>query len=594
MRTSSHASSPQLGGLDGRALSRRRSPYLLRRYGTYFFRIRVPADLVERVGATEVRRSLGSSDFETSRLLALSFGTRMKVLFKMLKMERLKETDFSAFIDQCFQRLKSEQFSRYVPLTDEPDREIVDQEGIISDHIAKLEEEIAFAQFSPGIKRGTQILAAHTGINLQSCQPDEKLRLAEIATRAEIESAQAHKFRLRDGAAPYTFRDPLFAGRDASAKIALVEQYSLQNIACDVGPTVAEVIVRYEKAKAPTWTKKTLKTHSAKLALLRDHLGPDCRIASVTSSQLWDFTEGLSRFHRNQKDGEPKSFQSRQTPVESMRISSVTAENIFSRTKSFFKWAVERGLISADPAAVVRVPHPKKQKGTRSRRPFYASDLTTLFTAPLFTGCKSQRRRFEHGPMVIKDAYYWIIILGYYTGARIGELVQLHFADVIVDGSIPHISVNEISSPGTTSSDHKHVKTEAGIRLVPLHPDVIALGFADFVRKRSAVKSKQKRLFHEIKYGADGQASTVMSKWFGRALDKIGLSDPALVFHSFRHGLEDAFRNAKTPQYVIDKIIGHSDGSVASLYGEGVSLEVAHAALASLPMPISVPALASL
>jgi integrase len=578
-------------GSDGRALSRRRSPYLLCRYGTYFFRVRVPADLVERLGVTEVRRSLGSCDFDTSRLLALSFGTRMKVLFKMLKTQKLGEADFSAYVHHCLETFRADPFPRYVTRTDEPDREIIEQEALACEHIVNLKDQIESANFSPDIQKRTQALAAQIGINFTQIQPHEKLRLAETTARLAVEDARCQKFRLKEGALPYTLQDPLFAERDVISKIDAIGRSSPANDVGNVGPTVAEAIERYEKSKAPTWTKKTLKTHSAKLALLRDYLGPDCRIASVTSEHLWGFVEGLLRLHRNQKDGTPKSFLSRQTPVETMRISSVTAENTFSRTKSFFKWALERGLVSTDPTAAVRVTHPKKQKGTRSRRPFYVSDLTTLFTAPLFTGCKSHSRRFEPGPLVIKDAYYWIIVLGYYTGARIGELVQLHFADVLAEATIPHISINESDPPGTQSSDYKHVKTEAGVRLVPLHPDVMALGFADFVKKRSAVKAKQKRLFHEIKYGADGQASTVMSKWFGRALDKIGLRDPALVFHSFRHGIEDAFRNAKTPQYVIDKIIGHSDGSVASQYGEGVSLEVAHEAMANLPMPISVRAL---
>jgi hypothetical protein len=96
-------------------------------------------------------------------------------------------------------------------------------------------------------------------------------------------------------------------------------------------------------------------------------------------------------------------------------------------------------------------------------------------------------------------------------------------------------------------------------------------------------------LFWEVPYGADGQPSTTFSKWFARYLDKLGLTDPALVFHSFRHGIEDAFRNAKQPQYITDQIIGHSDGKVSSEYGKGVSLEVALEALKAAKLEVSVP-----
>jgi hypothetical protein len=132
------------------------------------------------------------------------------------------------------------------------------------------------------------------------------------------------------------------------------------------------------------------------------------------------------------------------------------------------------------------------------------------------------------------------------------------------------------------------VKSEAGVRKVPLHPDLLSLGFAEFVAGRAKGKSQSKRLFHRVAYGADGQPSTIFSKWFARFLDKVGLNDPALVFHSFRHNAEDAFRNARQPQYVIDRIIGHSDGATSAGYGEGISLEVAQQAVHEMEMKIAL------
>src|SRR5690606_34765551 len=121
--------------------------------------------------------------------------------------------------------------------------------------------------------------------------------------------------------------------------------------------------------------------------------------------------------------------------------------------------------------------------------------------------------------------------------------------------------------------------------------DVMALGFADFVKARRKSHKARKRLFWEIGFGRDEQASSPFSKWFGRLLDKVELSDSALVFHSFRHGIEDAFRNSLAPEYVIDRIVGHTDGKVSSQYGQGVSLEVAYEAVKALKLPVSIPEL---
>ncbi|MEQ1517769.1 MAG: site-specific integrase, partial [Usitatibacteraceae bacterium] len=199
------------------------------------------------------------------------------------------------------------------------------------------------------------------------------------------------------------------------------------------------------------------------------------------------------------------------------------------------------------------------------------------------------KRRFMSGSCKVQDAYYWVPILGFYTGARLGELVQLHLADVTCEDGVPLLRITEDGADGN-AAHIKHVKSEAGVRQIPLHPDLISLGFMAFVDlRRKRQRKGSKRLFPEVKFGADGQASTVFSKWFGRMMSKAGIADPALVFHSFRHNAEDALRNGLQPQYVIDRIIGHSDGATSAGYGEGISLTTAQSAVVAAKLKIRLP-----
>jgi len=284
-----------------------------------------------------------------------------------------------------------------------------------------------------------------------------------------------------------------------------------------------------------------------------------------------------------------ESFLARQTINEDTRISSTTVENLFNPCRAFFRWAKgQQGYISVNPAEDVRLPRAKKAKGVKSRRPFNAEELRAIFSAPVFTGMKAAKRRFEPGPLVIKDAHFWIPILGYYTGARLGELVQLHLADVRLDDPVPHFVITEEGSAERGTGEEKMVKSHAGVRRVPIHQDVLDLGFGDFIQRRVRDKRPHKRVFWQIGFGADGQASTVFSKWFARLLDSVGLKDPALVFHSFRHTAEDACRNALLPQYVIDRVIGHAGRNVSDGYGEGASLEVCASAVQEMRLPYRV------
>jgi hypothetical protein len=67
-----------------------------------------------------------------------------------------------------------------------------------------------------------------------------------------------------------------------------------------------------------------------------------------------------------------------------------------------------------------------------------------------------------------------------------------------------------------------------------------------------------------------------VSSAFGRFLDKIGLTDPTLNFHSFRHRFIEAMRNAEMPYSVELALAGHLDkqNPVHGRYGAGARVEV--------------------
>ena len=58
------------------------------------------------------------------------------------------------------------------------------------------------------------------------------------------------------------------------------------------------------------------------------------------------------------------------------------------------------------------------------------------------------------------------------------------------------------------------------------------------------------------------------TKWFGRYIRAIGITDASKVFHSFRHLFKDALRSAKVPEDLNDALMGQATrGSVGRRYG---------------------------
>lgn len=553
-------------------MTRSRSPYLLNREGAYFLRVRVPRGLIARVGVVEVRRSLGLSTFEQARLLALQFGTRLRRCFAMLLLNDVTAAACQKALQHICWGLAAEVAGIRSPRGEDAWLFQQEQEGLSLEAEHGLRDGLSAGSIENELERLAEPMLARQGILRSSLSPDHWDELVAGVARAMIEAQRRYRYQLSDSILPYLPADPLFAVPPASM--------SREPAVEGIGPTLPEAIDAYCEASAPKWTPKTNKTHRAKLRLLVDCFGAERRISTITTPDLWSFIEALQRLRRNYHTSPSQSFLSRQTDVIEARITAVTAINILARVKSLFRWAHQRGYCVSNPADVVSVTPPKQKKGSRSRRPFTADELRCFFSCPLFTGSVSKSRRFEAGKVITKDAYFWLPILGYYTGARLGELIQLQLDDLMIHGDAPFISINE-------DGDQKHVKTEAGVRSVPLHPDLVALGFIDFVSARRKL-SKKSRLFREIAYGADGQASTVFSKWFGRAMDKAGLTDARLVFHSFRHTAEDYFRTSKLPKYVIDQIMGHRDLSAAGEYGVGLDVAEAADVVSGLKLPVSL------
>jgi integrase len=490
----------------------------------------------------------------------------------------LTEQEVANLIKDAFADIKAQVDRPYVVRTADPWFERQEQQHFAEEHMASLDRQRDGGAFSPEVIRLAEDFAASKGVSISGGSPERLRMIAEGFARVLIEADRCFVHRLEDSVAAYHPQDTLFA-------------HEPRDLAEKVGLTLDELIKAYLRAHKTSWRPKTYRTHGPKLQLLAEYVGGDRLADSITRKDLSHFPDELLRLRRNHHTMPAPNFHSRQTDNPNARIMASTATGILARTTGLFAWAFVKGYIATNPAQKLTITQPKIKKGQKGRRPFTPEELKILFSAPQFTGCVSCHRRNEPGDVVVKDDEYWLPILGFYTGARLSELIQLHLSDCFLDDEYPHISINEDGQEKPGDPDYKHVKSEAGIRCIPIHPDLFELGFMEFFARQSKLAGKRKRLFSRISYGADGHPSTPYSKKFGRLLSKLGLDDPQLVFHSFRHTMMDTFRNSGTSKFVVDRIIGHQDQSAAAQYGIGVSKQVAWEVVASIKMPICLSAL---
>jgi len=216
--------------------------------------------------------------------------------------------------------------------------------------------------------------------------------------------------------------------------------------------------------------------------------------------------------------------------------SEVTISGKMGTLSSMFKWALEskrKWGIEHNPFVGFALDGGDKTV----RRPFTHDELAALLKHPTFV-----KRKFR------QPYGYWLIPLGIFTGARLGELCQLNLSDFVEVDGVQCIDIND--------EDGKRVKTENAKRLIPLHPELIRLGllrYVDRLRQEGHV-----HLFPELsRTRRDGPASAA-SNWFQGFRANVGLTEKqTTVFHSFRHLFITNLLDQGVSPHMVAPIVGH-------------------------------------
>lgn len=200
-----------------------------------------------------------------------------------------------------------------------------------------------------------------------------------------------------------------------------------------------------------------------------------------------------------------------------------------------------------------------KAPTTNGRRPWTDAELVKLFGSEVHTAFKLPRdAKAGH------DAAYWVPLLGLFTGARLGELCQLTPADVQTVEGIPAITI-------TDEGDGKTVKTDAGKRTIPLHPELIRLGFLNYAQRMKDQRAAS--LWPRMSLRKD-RASDYFGRWFLLLRESVGLPGAGgASFHYFRHTVRPLMRRAGIVPATMDRITGHeTPGSVGDKTYDGIAL----------------------
>lgn len=544
-----------------------RLSYIIRRGATYYARIRVPLDVADIVGKNELVKSLGTKDEHEAKRLMWPVVEDWNRQFDEIRLRRAMTADdkAEAVWQHYSDTLERDEQSRLLTPTEEQ------IETLTGDALDKavMRNQRKYDAFARSVK--LDVMRKHLTIGetalidhevddfidrnkliIDPASP-ERTDLARKLMRAEIEALQR---TLERDSGDYTGspKDPIVKPITGTAR----EQAA-------AGESIMELFEIYARENPKKITADTLNQARRDIGTFLEHVGSTCPVHKMDKKAVREWKALLMQYPV--KATETKAFAGMKITqivkhnerVGKPVLSPRTVNRYLSSLGAFCNWLVNHGYLDQNPLDGMFLAKEKKI----STLPFTTDQMNTLFQSPLFTGCQSAsewRNIAKPGNVKIRDHRFWVPLIMLYSGARPAEIAQLSIDDVRQEHGhwIMHIT--------TEGDGDKTVKTTGSMRVVPVHKELIKLGFLNY---HAGMKTAgQSRLFPLAERNTRGQMIADFSREFGRYLIRIGMkTGRGLSLYSFRHGAADALRRAGHLDEQFGFILGHTGGTMTGRYG---------------------------
>jgi len=288
-------------------------------------------------------------------------------------------------------------------------------------------------------------------------------------------------------------------------------------------PLLSQVIEDYIAEKKPSWRARTEVEFTSALNLMLTTLG-DQQISQITRIDCISCRDRLL----NGSERTPSSTATSRAPK--------TVNQYIRLLSSVFKLAVDQGVLFKNPAE--RLTLPLSIKPMQQRNAYSPAQIQLILKNLPEQSCDYPER-------------YWMPVIALYSGLRREEIAQLSWSDIIEKDGIACFDING-----------EHLKTKTSTRLVPVHPELIKLGFLDYVENTKMLsedRADTAYLFPAINTDRYGRRGRWFGEWYSKFLrENIGLNDPKLTFHSFRHTFATALKHAEVDGSMMAELLGHT------------------------------------
>ncbi|WP_447931870.1 tyrosine-type recombinase/integrase [Sphingopyxis fribergensis] len=336
--------------------------------------------------------------------------------------------------------------------------------------------------------------------------------------------------------------------------------------------TLGDLLERFKAARSLRWSASTSKNYIIIFRVIEEVCGRDTVLRAIDHDFCVKVRDQLRRIPANYKKmpalaGRPLaevidiSAQLKIAP-----ISPATVNSHLNKLGAIIRYGRDQTWISGNPMADIEVPDPVAPEDKRDA--FNVEQLQTLFAANPWSDPKYD--------VAGRPSRYWAPLISLFSGARLTEICGQRVDEMAMENGVAFFDFRH-------RPDDRAMKNGKS-RRVPVHPELIRLGFWSFVEAARA--SEREMLFPDVKRHQLGKWGDGTSKWFSREIGKLKLVGKNLSFHSLRHSFEDALKRVDlhdTP--VGNAITGRWSAGVSKNYGTKYTLEKLTGALERVSYP---------
>lgn len=493
-------------------------------HGVYYYIVRIPTDLVPKLGSSLIKESLKTKDPDEAKRL---FATRHQ---KSLHQWETLRSDIVELTHKQTIALTGQRYKFW--------------NNHFQDNPGPANELQRLLDLSEGVEHDDERLETWYGSATDKLLSDEGLRISperRLILMREIHRTdlQVIKVLKRNAEGDYTpdsaekrFPDwsterPQKNGKNENNSDSITYLFSVwkkEHLANEKRP-------------------ETVRDFEQKIESLAEFVAPK-KASEVTTKDVSDWCDEL----RHSKG----------------LAASTVANKYLAAVRSVYKLGVLKQQVKSDPTHGYRIHVPKNIK---SRSPGFSNDEAQTILSQSLRSETQLGKMSKHNKLAIR----WIPWLCAFTGARGGEIGQLRKQDFLEDHDIPYLRLTP-EAGGIKTGNFRHV---------PIHPQLIEIGLIEFING-----SDQGPLFFAPNGVEDNprklaaNAYEKVRKW---VRNTVGITDKRIQpNHAWRHRFKTLCRDYDISEEYSDWITGHEDGRAGAGYGE-VSVKALHREIVKLP-----------